>query len=1439
MGNRSPALEAYLLTRSRHTVGGESVVWRSPDIVVQGGEFVALLSRDPSDTQLVMGMVSGLLEPTGGVVRIDGKSVEDLGRPERARWRSGRLGMLFRVPRLVPEWTVLKNVLAPLSIRAKVTRPDRERALQLLERLKIRQLADRKPATLTTLEGQQVALARSLIGQPALILADEPSAGLAHDEAELFIRQMLDICHDLGVAVLLGTSDPAWATLADRTVAIAEHGGREFAGPQEKLATQDLLSDIYDTDLAPMLRPVAPVLDLAVKPLLYTAFVAVVIVFLTFFSLRMAGAGRSNLNVDVFRGAADAFKDSAEYLGRLLHGELGSYPPEARYYYWSQPDKQVADEVARTMPRSLVLLGLSMVLGALIGVPLGLGAAVVRHRRYSLVFLVLAIVGISTPSFFLAMLLQILEINFYRRAGFALVPVGGFGWDRHIVLPALVLAARPIAQVARVSFVSLARILDADYVRTARAKGLIEREVISRHALRNAGVSILTALGTSMRFSLSSLPVVEAIFQWGGMGALLLDAVRSGNANLAATLTLILGVLFVLIQVLLDFLYRWVDPRIREDKSGVRTARSWVDMISSGWGSLSSVFGRLAADLNQRSGHSRGHPGTPERSQRPRETISDEQLKRDAKIHQERRRAWVQSTAGSLPFMLGAIIILGLLMMALFGQRLAPYSPFSPVASYTNETGELVFPPFAPSSQFPLGTDAIGRDIWTLLLYGARRTLALAFFAVVARVLLGTVLGALSGWFPDSLLDRALMGLNQVIAAFPSLLLAMVLIYAFGIRQGLWVFALALCMTGWGEVAQSVRGYVMSIREQDYVEGALAVGLGDMQLLARHVLPNLVPSLVVLACLEMGGVLMTLGELGFIGVFIGGGWSMATATDSVATYFDVPEWGVMLSSSWRTFRSQPWMTFYPALAFSLAILGFNLFGEGLRRLTERLTLTMHRIINRYTIGAAVGLGALMLLAAEGTGSWAQFTASASLFDATRSLADARALTSPEMAGRAIGTEGFEAAGDYIARQFDKLELQPAGAEVQGALTYFSESGLEFRSLEKVPSLELLDKSGAALLPLAYRRDYAEMPDGTATRENYRGEVICVGIHPNSPVWPETMEVSMAEAKNAVLLVLSGGLPSAASNLALQGVVLSVVEDDEYITHRQLPARSLLMGPWLNPTSTPVFYITTEVATAILEHAGYGLDEILQRQRSLQPGQGFAVRTGVDAAVDIAVGPVQTVRARNVQAFIPGSDNSLDNELVMVIASYDGLGDDLDGTPYPGANRNASGVAVMLEVARLLKEADYQPRRTVMFVAWAGSERHSAPDFWGMLRERPGFLEQYRIVAAIDLVAVGNGATDTLLLERSSSGRLTEALQEAARRVGVAASTLGSGPYGVYARLYPAPEKKIPYLSVTWSGSGIGLQTPEDTVDNLSTDKLEKAGRIVALATMYLGHERDY
>jgi ABC-type dipeptide/oligopeptide/nickel transport system permease component/ABC-type lipoprotein export system ATPase subunit len=1433
---KRPALEAFSLTKSRRTTDEETLIWRVPDLVVQQGQFVAVLGDHSTDVQLLLGMLSGLIETSGGVLRIDGQAAEDLPRPQRARLRAHKVGFLFREPHLMPDLNVLDNITLPQQYVGAAHQQALERGRTLLERLGLSKAVSNKPADLTPLERQLAALARALINRPVIILADEPTAGLPPNDAQLFLELLHKSCKQEHIAVLLGTSKPQIARLAEHVVYLPATAPEPIRLEAEGISATDLFTDLYETEISPLLRPIGPLLSFFAKPLLYTAAVALVIVILTFLGLTVAQAARFEHSVDWGQAISQSLIAAVSYLRDLARGNLGTYAGRDRFYYWDVSEKSIAISVVRTLDKSLVLLLASMALGGLIGVPLGLIPALARRRKFSLLFLVAAIMGVSTPSFFLALLLQILEITFYRRTGITVLPVGGFGWDRHIVLPALVLAARPIAQVARVSFVALSEVLDADYIRTARAKGLTTRAVVTKHALRNAGVPILTALGTSLRFSLSSLPIVEAIFQWPGMGLLLLSAIRDQEPELAATLTLILGVFFVVIRVALDYSYRWIDPRLREEKTGLGVKRSWVDVVTGSWSGVREFPDRLDSLIPWlRKKDREALPPLPTASPSGRVPV-EEQRRRDAKIREERRHAWAQSTVGSLPFVLGGIILVVLLGTLILGQRLAPHSPYGSTSSL-QVNGTLQFAPFPPSSMFPLGTDQQGRDILSLLLYGARRTLSLAFFAVLARILLGFVLGALAGWFSDSLLDRVLTGLTQVVAAFPALLLAMVLIYAFGIRQGLWVFALALCLIGWGEAAQFVRGQVMHIREQDYIEGALATGLGDLQLLARHVLPNLVPSLVVLACLEMGGVLMILGELGFIGVFIGGGWTTRNIMDAVVTYFDVPEWGVMLSHTWRSFRSYPWMTFYPALAFTLSIVGFNLFGEGLRRLTERLTLSMHRIINRYTIGVALGLGALLLLAAEGTRSWPQFAYATDQFSTEGAMAHVRYLASPEMGGRGIDTPELDAAANYVAQQFAALGLQPAGVMMDGALSYFTTSPVDYRTLESLPRLELWDSSGRALRPLTYRHDYVEVAYAASPVHDLRAEVVCPGMSMIAEAWPQKLDARPSDLTDAILLMTTPDLPWALRNVPLRGAVLIVVPD-EYLTHRELILKSGAFVSW-GTTSTPFLFISPEVADAVLSPGGYSLKQVRERQSRLHQDEGFLLHTGVDAEVHMRLSEIKSASPHYVQAFIPGNDEILDNEMVILLAHYDGQGRDVDGTVYPGANKNASGVAVMLEVARLLKEADYQPRRTIMFVAWAGQEIHAEASFWDMLRARPGFLENYRISAVVELTSVGAGTGDTLLLDRSTSSRLTEVLQQAAKRGRVNVSTLGIGPHGVYTDLYPEPDRDIPYISVTWDGSNSTAHTPQDTIENIQPDKLCDAGRVASLAVMYLAHEKEY
>jgi peptide/nickel transport system permease protein len=175
-----------------------------------------------------------------------------------------------------------------------------------------------------------------------------------------------------------------------------------------------------------------------------------------------------------------------------------------------------------------------------------------------------SLLGVSLPTFFVALALQVLEITWYNRTGVRLVPVGGFGWDSHLILPALVLAARPLAQLARITFTALSDVAQQDFVRTAEAKGLHKRLVFREHILPNAAVSILTAIGVSLRFSLGSLPVVEYFFGWPGLGATLLNAIRSRQLDLVLGLALALGLTFMLFNLALEVAYRIADPRLRD-----------------------------------------------------------------------------------------------------------------------------------------------------------------------------------------------------------------------------------------------------------------------------------------------------------------------------------------------------------------------------------------------------------------------------------------------------------------------------------------------------------------------------------------------------------------------------------------------------------------------------------------------------------------------------------------------------------------------------------------------------------------------------------------------------------------------------------------------------------------------------------------------------------
>lgn len=253
-----------------------------------------------------------------------------------------------------------------------------------------------------------------------------------------------------------------------------------------------------------------------------------------------------------------AWRETRTYVIAAAQGDFGTITTR-------RGDIPVRDILADTYFKSMGLLGAALGLAVALGLLAGFMAALSKRSPLAFIVLTLTILGISTPSFFAALLLQLGEKQWVLTFGYPLVSMGGFGWDwQHILLPALVLAARPVAYLTRTTFLELNRTMSEDYIRTAWAKGWSLRGVLYHHTVRNMAVPVLTAVGLSLRFSLGSLPVVEFFFGWPGLGDRLLSAINAGQTPVVVTLALALGLTFVLVNLLLDISYRFIDPRLKE-----------------------------------------------------------------------------------------------------------------------------------------------------------------------------------------------------------------------------------------------------------------------------------------------------------------------------------------------------------------------------------------------------------------------------------------------------------------------------------------------------------------------------------------------------------------------------------------------------------------------------------------------------------------------------------------------------------------------------------------------------------------------------------------------------------------------------------------------------------------------------------------------------------
>jgi len=249
------------------------------------------------------------------------------------------------------------------------------------------------------------------------------------------------------------------------------------------------------------------------------------------------------------------------------------------------------------------------------------------------------------------------------------------------------------------------------------------------------------------------------------------------------------------------------------------------------------------------------------------------------------------------------VVILLFCFCAIFAPFVAPHDPT--LQNYDNVRAK-------PSSEYLLGTDELGRDVLSRIIYGSRISLVIGLVPTTISMVLGTILGLIAG-FLGKKADFVIMRLADIMLAFPSLLLAMVVMYTLGAT--LVNIFIALSVVSWAGTARIVRSQTLSLKEKEFVEAARSIGVKDYVIMIRHILPNCLPSLIVLFTMEIPGSILSESSLSFLGI---GAQPPASS------------WGLMVVNGKQWLFSEPWVAISPGVAILILVLAFNFLGDGLR-----------------------------------------------------------------------------------------------------------------------------------------------------------------------------------------------------------------------------------------------------------------------------------------------------------------------------------------------------------------------------------------------------------------------------------------------------------------------------------------------------------------------------
>ena len=595
-----------------------------------------------------------------------------------------------------------------------------------------------------------------------------------------------------------------------------------------------------------------------------------------------------------------------DYMWGLLHGDLGVSFATGQSVFKNFMEK---------LPSTIYLGVVASLIGTVVSIPLGIFAA--RHRGGILdnIANVVAVFGISVPNFWFGLMLMIL---FSLKLGW--LPSSGNETWIAVLLPALTIGTDKMASLTRTTRSTMLDTLTQDYLRTARAKGVPERTVVNKHALKPAMIPILNVTMSQLSGAVAGSALTETVFSWPGVGLLVVNAVQARDIPMACGCLILKCTLIGVINLVTDLLYVVVDPRLRTHYAAAAKKRKgslWSEICDDVRGAVCAVK-NIPNKLRRVMEQNTANRAVAAKEKAEQRAIAEKTRAVKAARGKEKRvlvsRQYAKrSKLGEFWYrfsqnkgaLVGMVILILVALHCIFADVIFDYE--TQVLS-RNMRERLQW----PSAKHWFGTDNMGRDLFARVMYGARYSLLIGLATVALAVVAGLPLGAMCGFFGGKF-DLIVMRITDIFGAIPGLLMGIVVVSALG--QSTQSLILAMAISRIDNIIRAARTAVMTVKNNEYVEAAKAIGMPTMSIIFRHVIPNCLSPIIVRLTLMVAAAIISASSLSYLGLGVPA---------------PSPEWGALLSAGRSFIRDSSYLTIFPGLSIMIVVLAFNMVGDGLR-----------------------------------------------------------------------------------------------------------------------------------------------------------------------------------------------------------------------------------------------------------------------------------------------------------------------------------------------------------------------------------------------------------------------------------------------------------------------------------------------------------------------------